>query len=89
MKMPLNYAILKQFTKVDEACANDIIEALKPQYGNYKTLKKKAVIEALMTAEANALISESGFDEDEKGDLRVYYSADGDQKKTINSYIKG
>lgn len=26
---PLNYAILKHFTKVKEACAEDIIEALK------------------------------------------------------------
>ncbi len=50
---PLNFAILKYFTTVKEACADDVIEALKPQYGNFKALKKKAVIEALMTAEAN------------------------------------
>ena len=38
---PLNFAILKYFTKVDEACADDVIEALKPEYGNFRMLKKK------------------------------------------------
>ncbi|EKN40668.1 hypothetical protein CFSAN001627_18008, partial [Clostridium botulinum CFSAN001627] len=49
---PLNYAILKYFTKVSEACADDVIKALKGQYGNFKALNKKAVINALLTAEA-------------------------------------
>ena len=29
MKQPLNYAILKYFTKVDEACADDVMNALR------------------------------------------------------------
>ena len=55
---PLNYAILKYFTKVEEASADDVIRALKPEYGEFKALNKKAVIEALMTAEANGLLAE-------------------------------
>lgn len=85
---PLNYAILKYFTKVDEACADDVIEALKPQYGNFKMLKKKSVIEALMTAEQNGLIEESRFDLDENGELRIFYHAHDEGRDTINNYIK-
>lgn len=85
---PLNYAILKYFTKVDEACADDVIQALKPEYGSFKMLKKKAVIEALMTAEQNGLIEESRFDLDENGELRIFYHAHEEGKTTINSYIK-
>lgn len=85
---PLNYAILKHMTKVNEACADDVIEALKGDYGSFKSLKKKAVVEALMTAEANALLEESRFDLDDNGDLRVYYRAHQEGKDTINSYIK-
>lgn len=85
---PLNYAILKYFTKVEEACANDVIEALKGQYGNFKALKKNAVINALMTAEANGLIEETRFDLDENKQLRVYYHANEDGAATINKYIK-
>lgn len=85
---PLNFAILKYITTVDEACADDVIEALKPEYGNFRMLRKKSVIEALMTAEQNGLIEESRFDLDENGELRNYYRAHEEGKATINSYIK-
>ncbi len=85
---PLNYAILKYFTKVNEACADDVIEALKGEYGNFKALKKPAVIEAIMTGEANGLLEETRYDMDEKGELRVYYHAHEEGAATINQYIK-
>ncbi len=85
---PLNYAILKYFTKVDEACAEDVIEALKGEYGNFKALKRDAVISALMTAEANGLLEETRYDLDAQGELRVYYRANEEGAATINSYIK-
>lgn len=85
---PLNYAILKYFTTVDEACADDVIEALKPEYGHFKGLKKPAVIEAIMTAEANGLLEESRFELDSAGELRVYYRAHEEGAATINNYIK-
>ncbi|MDF3001831.1 MAG: hypothetical protein K0Q48_1950 [Bacillota bacterium] len=84
---PLNYAILKYFTKVKEACADDVINALKGEYGSFKALKKPAVIEAIMTAEANGLLEETRFDADSKGELRVYYRAHEEGAATINSYI--
>jgi len=85
---PLNYAILKYFTKVDEACAEDVIEALKGEYGNFKALKRDAVITALMTAEANGLLEETRFELDQTGRLRVYYYAHEEGADTINKYIK-
>ena len=85
---PLNFDILKYFTKVDEACADDVIEALKPEYGNFRMLKKKSVIEALMTAEQNGLIEESRFDLDNNGDLRIFYHTTEESAATINNYIK-
>ena len=39
-----------------------VIEALKGEYGNFKALKKDAVISSLMTAEANGLLEERRFD---------------------------
>ncbi len=85
---PLNYAILKYFTKVEEASADDVIEALKGEYGNFKALNKKEVISALMTAEANCLLEETRFEMDDKGELKVYYRANEDGAATINKYIK-
>ncbi|QHI71565.1 hypothetical protein [Aminipila terrae] len=85
---PLNYAILKYFTTVKEACADDVIEALKGQYGSFKALRKPAVIEAIMTGEANGLLEETRYDLDPKGELRVYYHAHKEGADTINTYIK-
>ena len=85
---PLNYAILKHFTKVKEACAEDVIEALKGEYGNFKALNRDDVIEALMTAEANGLLEETRFELDQAGALRIYYRAHEEGAKTINKYIK-
>jgi len=85
---PLNYAILKYFTKNDEACAEDVIEALKGEYGNFKALKRDDVIAALMTAEANGLLEETRFEMDKADALRVYYHAHEEGAATINKYIK-
>ena len=84
----LNYAILKHFTKVKEACAEDVIEALKGEYGNFKALNRNDVIAALMTAEANGLLEETRFEMDKADVLRVYYHANKDGAATINKYIK-
>lgn len=85
---PLNYAILKYFTNVEEACADDVIDALKGEYGNFKALRKPAVVEALMTAEANGLLEETRFEFDPNKDIRVFYHAHQEGADTINSYIK-
>lgn len=84
---PLNYAILLHFTKVKEACADDVINALKKDYGNYKGLGKAAVIESIMTAEANGLVEESRFDLDDKGEVRVYYHATEESAAIITKLI--
>ena len=85
---PLNYAILKHFTKVKEACAEDIIEALKDEYGKMKALNRDDVISALMTAEANGLLEETRFEMDQSNVLRIYYHAHEEGAATINNYIK-
>ncbi|MGH4120535.1 hypothetical protein [Clostridium sp.] len=84
----LNYAILKHFTKVKEACAEDVIEVLKGEYGNFKALNREDVISALMTAEANGLLEETRFEMDKTDNLRVYYHANEEGAATINKYIK-
>ncbi|AOY74606.1 hypothetical protein [Clostridium formicaceticum] len=85
---PLNYAILKHFTKVKEACTEDVIEALKGEYGKFKALNKDDVLNALMTAEANGLLEEAKVELDQAGALKIYYRAHQEGKDAINKYIK-
>lgn len=85
--MPLNYAILLHFTKVERASADDVIAALAPQYGRFRGLCRPAVVEALMTAEKNGLLEEAGYDLDADGALRVYYRASAESRAAIKRYI--
>ena len=85
---PLNYAILKHFTKVNEACVDDVMEALKDTYSHFKAFKRNAMVEAIMTAAANGLVEESRVDMGPDNLLRVYYRAHEEGAATINRYIK-
>ena len=85
---PLNYAILKYFTKVSKASANDEMEALKNEYSSFKAFNKKDIKDALLTAEANGLIEEVAADLSDDGELIIYYQASEESKKTIKRFIK-
>lgn len=84
---PLSYAIIKHFTVVPEACAEDVIQALKGEYGRFKAFTLNGVIETLMTDEANGLLEESRFELDPSGNVRIYYRANEEQRAVINRYI--
>ena len=85
--MPLYYAIVKHYMDDGEYSADDVIEALKPNYGSYRLLTKKDVEEALATAKENGLLDESKCDLDEKGELRIFYRVNDFGRDMINRYI--
>lgn len=85
---PLNYAILKYFTKFDKSSVHEVMEYLKKDYGNFKSFNKNSIVNALMTAEANGLIEEVHAELDSKGELVLYYEANSDSKNIINDFIK-
>ena len=68
---PLNYAMLKYFTTVDEASVDDVMKDLEADYSTFTAFKRERMQEALMTAEKNGLISETRVDLDDNGDLRA------------------
>ena len=84
---PLNYAVLKYLTTVPEACADDVINALLHEYGRFKALNEKDVLNALMTAKANGLLEESRFEEAPSVGVRVYFRAHAEGAATISRYI--
>lgn len=88
MREPLNYAVMKHMLKVNEACAADVMEALKGEYSNHKMFKPAAVQEMLMVGLANGLVEESRFDLDENNNLRVYYKITEYGNETVRGYLK-
>ncbi|SIO12616.1 hypothetical protein [Halodesulfovibrio marinisediminis] len=85
---PLNYAMLKYFTTVEDACVDDVMEALKGEYSNFKAFTRDSMTSAIMTAEANGLLAETRFEMSSSNELKVYYCAPEEGAATINYYIK-
>lgn len=84
---PLNYAILKFFTTVEKASTIEIMSALKSTYGSYKAFSKTAILEALLTAEANGLLESAGSEMSKEHELILYFKAHEEGARTINRYI--
>ncbi|MDD3683595.1 hypothetical protein [Desulfovibrio desulfuricans] len=87
MKKPLNFAILKYMTTVNEACTEDVLCALKDGYSSFRAFNKSDVLNALLTAEANGLLEESRYDLDDEGQVRMFFRAHAEGAATINRYI--
>ena len=85
---PLNYAILKYFTKVEKASVEDVIRDLKQDYSTFKAFNRDEILNTLLTAEANGLIEEVEADLNEKGELLIYYKASEESRETINYFIE-
>lgn len=84
---PLNYAMLKYFTTVEDACVDDVMEVLKSEYGHFKAFTRDSLTSAIMTAEANGLLAETRFEMSPSNELKVYYCAPEEGAATINYYI--
>jgi hypothetical protein len=79
---------MKHMTEVGEASVDDVMDSLKGEYGKFRMFRKKPMLEALMTAEANGLLEESHYDLDANNELRMFYKVTDYGKQMIHDYIK-
>ncbi len=84
---PLNYAILKFFTTTEKASTVEVMDTLRPEYGGFKAFTKGAILDALLTAEANGLLESVGSEMSSTNELLLYFRAHKEGAETINRYI--
>ena len=65
------------------------MDELAPIYGNFKAFTKEAILDALLTAEANGLLSSVGGEMSSNNELILYFKAHKEGAETINRYIVG
>ncbi|MDR2672826.1 MAG: hypothetical protein LBC35_06025 [Coriobacteriales bacterium] len=85
--LPLNYAILELFKDGGAYDTTAVMAVLADTYGSFKAFNSAAVLESLMSAEKNELLTEAHFDLDNTGELHVYYEATDYGKEMIGRYI--
>ena len=86
-KLPLDCAVLKYFTTVDEASVVEVMEVIKDDFSGYRPFTRKGVSEILMTAVVNGMLKETRYELEENGELKVYYKADEVGRGIINKYL--
>lgn len=85
--LPLRFRMLHYISTVDKTCVDDIMEALKPEYGTEKQFTKDVFSEHLLDMKANFVIDDHDVILDSKGELVIYYSINEEGKRLLAKYL--
>jgi hypothetical protein len=85
--LPLRFRMLHYISTVDEACADDIMQALRPEYGTEKQFTKTVFVEHLLDMKANFVIDDNDVILDDKGKLVIYYSINDEGRNLLKKYL--
>lgn len=85
--LPLRFRILHYISTVDKACADEIMKALKPEYGKEKQFTKEVFVDHLLNMKANFIIDDNDLAFDDKGELIIYYSINDEGRRLLNKYL--
>lgn len=85
--LPLRFRMLHYISTVDKICADDMMKALKPEYGTEKQFSKEVFVEHLLDMKANFVIDDNDVVLDDKGELVIYYSINEEGKRLLKKYL--
>ncbi len=85
--LPLRFRVLHYISTVDKASADQIMQALKPEYGTEKQFTKKVFVDHLLDMKANYIIDDNDVTLDDKGELVIYYSINNGGKRLLDKYL--
>lgn len=87
MLLPARTAVLNYLYKVNAADVNQIMTALKPEYGNERQFNKGMYMEHVLSLEANGLVEMKSYDLDKAGELVLVYQINDDGKHMVEKYV--
>ena len=85
--LPLRFRILHYIASVDRACADDIMQALRPEYGMEKQFKKEVIVDHLFSMKANFVIDDNDVSINDKNELLIYYSINEEGSRLLKKYF--
>ena len=87
MLLPARTAVLNHLYSVKNADINEIMEALKPQYGGERQFTKESYLDHVMSLEANGLLDLESYTLDGTGELSLRYSINQDGRTAVEKYV--
>lgn len=85
--LPVRSRTLYFMSTVDKASVDEVMTALKAEYGAERQFKKSNFADHLLNLHANGLLDEVSYEVDESGELRIYYKINDEGINTINRYL--
>ena len=87
MLLPARTAVLNYLYGVESADIKEIMEALKPRYGNERQFTKARYLDHVMSLEANGLLTLKSYELDGEGELSLRYAINPDGKTAVEKYV--
>lgn len=87
MLLPARTAVLNYLYKAGKADVNQIMEALKADYGHERQFTRARYLDHVMSLEANGLLAKAGHGLDENGELFIEFEINEDGRSTVEKYI--
>ncbi len=87
MLLPARMAVLNYLSTVENADINEIMEAMKPQYGHEKQFTKDMYLDHAMSLEANGMCTLVSHELDANGDLSLRFAITDDGRTTVEKYV--
>ena len=87
MKAPIRFRVLEYMTTVKKACPDEIMEAMRNEYGTERHFTKKSFIDHAMCLKANGLLEDAGAELSDNGELILFYSINEEGKRMVSKYM--
>lgn len=87
MLLPARTAVLNYLYGVKNADVDQIMEALRPEYGGERQFTKERYMDHVMSLEANGMINLSSYDLDKSGELRMCYEINDEGRSAVDKYV--
>ncbi len=85
--LPLRFRMLHYISTIEKTTADEIMTALKPEYGTEKQFTKAVFVEHLLDMKANFVIDDHDVALDDNGELVIYYSINDEGKRLLQKYL--
>lgn len=87
MLLPARTAVLNYLYGVKNADVDQIMEALRPEYGSERQFTKDRYMDHVMSLEANGMVNLSSYDLDQNGELRMCYEINDEGRSAVDKYV--
>lgn len=87
MLLPARTAVLNYLYSAKESSVDEIMQALKKDYGHERQFKESLYLEHVMALEANGLACLESYKLKKDGNLSLIYSITDDGRDAVEKYV--